>query len=408
MDTSRKNYDYIKHIPVNELKIGMYIEEVLDANNILIRYEKKILSTRSEIENLKKTRAATGKINILKSINIKSSELDPLIDITLKKTNKRESEYYREIKKAKDIHHEGVIRASEVLKAVRKGHSFSLKIVKKVTEDIVESILRNSDALLSLSQLKGYDDYTYVHSVNVAILITAFYNSVGYNIDKLVEAGMGGILHDIGKMRIPENILNKPGKLTDSEFSIIKRHPEYGINAIINKRGISDITKKVILQHHERYNGRGYPFGIKGERINEVGLISAVADVYDALTSDRVYKAAWTPHKAIACIFREKGSSYSSHIVDMFTKLIGVYPIGSFVRLVSGEMGFVVKIENGRLLAPSILVLFKQDGVRVKEPFIIDLWKMQDRENGKNFKIDIALNPKSFNVNVDEYIQTKK
>ena len=302
MQTSKKNYDYIKHIPINELRIGMYIEEALDDNNVLIRCDKKILSDNSEIETLKKTRAVNVKINVHKSINIQSTEIDPSITIPLEKTNNREQEYYRELQKAKDVHHEGVIRASELLKAVRKGHTFSLKVVKQVTIDIVESLLRNSDALLSLSQLKGHDDYTYVHSVNVAILITAFYKSFGYGSDKLVEAGMGGMLHDIGKMRIPEYILNKPGKLTDSEFSIIKRHPEYGIDAIDDKSGISDITRKVILQHHERYNGKGYPFGIKGERINEVGLVSAVADVYDALTSDRVYKSAWTPHKAIACI----------------------------------------------------------------------------------------------------------
>jgi putative nucleotidyltransferase with HDIG domain len=408
METSRKNYDYIKHIQINELKLGMFIEEVLDANNIVIRHEKKILSSKSEIENLKKTRAANIKINLHKSISIQSSEIDPSFDRIFEKTSNREREYYQELKRAKDIHHEGVIRASEVLKAIRRGHSFSIKIVKNVAEEIVESILRNSDALLSLSQLKGYDDYTYVHSVNVAILITAFYKSIGNNSDKLVEVGMGGILHDIGKMRIPEKILNKPGKLTDSEFSIIKRHPEYGINAINDKSGISDLTKKVILQHHERYNGKGYPFGIKGERINEVGLISAVADVYDALTSDRVYKAAWTPHKAIACIFNEKGSSYSSQIVEMFTKLIGVYPIGSFVRLVTGEMGLVIRIENGRLLAPSILVLFNQNGVRVEEPFIIDLWKMQNGIDCENNKIDIALNPKLFNINVDEYLRIYK
>ena len=176
------------------------------------------------------------------------------------------------------------------------------------------------------------------------------------------------------------------------------------MESILDKRGVSDIAKKVVLQHHERYNGKGYPFGIKGERIHEVGLISAVADVYDALTSDRIYKAAWTPQKALATIFQQRDRDYCSRIVDLFTKMMGVYPVGSFVKLVSGEMGVVIRIEQGSLLAPDLLVLFDKYGKRFKKPFKVELSKKQVDKDGAQYKIEMSLNPRAFNVNVSDFI----
>jgi HD-GYP domain-containing protein (c-di-GMP phosphodiesterase class II) len=218
---------------------------------------------------------------------------------------------------------------------------------------------------------------------------------------------VGGVLHDIGKMRVPESILNKPGKYAEWEFNIMKKHPEYGLEIANGKKGITEFSKSIIIQHHERYNGKGYPRGLVGMEIAEIGLIGAVADVYDALTSNRVYRAAWTPQKALAVIFQGCDEDYSREIVERFTKQMGIYPVGSFVRLFSSEMGVVVKVDRGNLLSPVVLVLFDAAGNRLDHPVEYDLSKKQKEENGHHYMVEMSLNPRAYRVDVASYIKDK-
>ena len=398
-----KKEPHLEEVDIDDVKVGMYIEDALEGDGRLLVSENRIRKKTDQNEDLKKKGIRKVRVDIQKGKDVGRITSAPEVSVEVD-INKREFEYYKELDKAVKVHKDGLDRATRVLKAIREGKPFSVTTIKNAAQDIVESIMRNPDALLSLSQLKDYDNYTYIHSVNVAILTVSVAYHLDYSEERLVEIGMGGLLHDIGKMRIPEDILNKPGKLTDSEFAIIKRHPELGIESILDQRGITDIPRKVVLQHHERYNGKGYPYGIKGERIHEVGLISAVADVYDALTSDRIYKAAWTPQKALATIFKQRDKDYSSKVVEIFTKMMGVYPVGSFVRLSSGEMGVVVRIEQGALLAPDVLILFDKYGKRVKEPYKVELYKELEGKDGVKGKIEMSLNPRAFNIDVGDYI----
>lgn len=392
-------------IDIDDVKVGMYIEDVFAGQNPLAISENRHIVSSVQLLELKKRGIRKVRINLEKDkTGRKNYAIRP--DVIAAAVS-QEDEYYDELDRAKDVHKEGVLRVSEVLTAIREGHPFSFSIIKNVANDIVESLLRNPDALVSLSQLKSYDNYTFVHSVNVSILITSLAKTMGFPEEKLVDLSMGGLLHDVGKMRVPEQILNKPGKLTDTEFSIIKRHPEFGYKTIIDQRGISDLTKKIVLQHHERYNGKGYPYGLKGERIHEVGLISAITDVFDALTSDRVYKAAWTPQKALAVIFQGADKDYSRRIVELFTRHLGIFPVGSFVKLATGEMGVVSRVDRGQLLAPEILVLFDKFGRRLPVPQKIELSRMQKGPNGELYKIEGSLSPKAFDVDIGEYIQQK-
>lgn len=408
MDAPKKKDKSLKRIKISDVKLGMYLEDVVDDNGLLLLSSKDPVRDTDQIEQLKKRGIRTVLINIDRKENkvkighLTEVALEPEID-----PKKREEEYYKELDVAVQVHKSSVMKASEAMKAVRAGFSFSMSRIESAAEEIINSLLRNPDALISLSQLKGYDNYTYIHSVNVSILVASLANTLGYSKDRLFEIGIGGLLHDIGKMRIPDNVLNKPGKLTDTEFAIIKRHPEFGIEAVINKRGISDLSKKIILQHHERYNGKGYPLGLSGERIHEVGLISAVADVYDALTSDRIYKSAWTPQKALLMIFKGCDQEYSRRIVELFTKHMGIYPVGSFVKLYSNEMGVVVRVRRGQLLTPEVLILIDKNGNRLKEPLKVLLGDKQKLKGGDQYKIEVSLNPKAFNINVNDYIQKR-
>jgi putative nucleotidyltransferase with HDIG domain len=318
---------------------------------------------------------------------------------------KPEMNYFDELDKARDIHLEAVAVVSDTLNAIRNDRWFSEQRVELLIQNIIASIERNPQALLSLTQIKGLEEYTYSHSINVCFLVTVVAHALGYSENRLFEAALGGMLHDIGKMKVSDSILNKPGKYTEWEFNAMKKHPEHGYELVRYKNKIPDLSKKVIYQHHERFNGNGYPQGLKGEAIDEIALIGAVADVYDALTTNRSYRSAVLPNMAIAMLFEGRDKSYSKKIVERFTKQMGVYPVGSFVKLKTGEMGVVTRVNKDNLLAPILLVLFSKDKKRLAKALEYDLAKMQSLENGADFRIECSLNPKIYRVDVGACIK---
>lgn len=209
---------------------------------------------------------------------------------------------------------------------------------------IIDEIISNSDIVTNMVDLKIYDDYTYFHSVNVAVLALIIGNSLKFHKDMLIQLGMAAILHDIGKKFTPIEILSKPGKLTEEEFEIIKQHPYNGYQFIKNTFPmISASTYVGILQHHERYDGSGYPTGTKGENISLFGRILAVCDVYDALVSERPYHKPHLPSEALEFIQGGSGTMFDPAIVLTFSYKIASYPLGSAVTLSNGEVGIVVK-----------------------------------------------------------------
>lgn len=403
MATKEENQNTKKTIGISDVRIGMYLEDVFTEKGTLLLSNHIAISSENQIDNLRRRNVTTVTINIKKGRDVdgikdQQAQANPALEAD------REAAYYLELDKAKDIHAETVSCATALLKSIKSTNDFQVKSIREAAENIANSIMRNPDALVSLTQIKGMDEYTYTHSVNVGILITSLSRAMGYEGETLVEIGLGGLLHDIGKMKVPDAILNKPGKLTDGEFAVIKRHPEYGLELVSHKANIPDVARKIIGQHHERFNGSGYPLGLSGMRIHEVALMSAVADVYDALTSDRVYKEAWTPQKALAVIFQGCDAEYSRKVVELFTRHMGIFPVGSFIRLVNGEMGIVTKLDRGHLLAPQMLVLFDKAGQPYPSPKDYDLLAKQKGDGGEQFKIELSLNPKSYNVNINDYL----
>jgi putative nucleotidyltransferase with HDIG domain len=394
-----------KRITIGELEVGMFVQDVFNARDVLVISANSMIWDQSQIESLKLQGVRTLYINTQKGKDV-SEVLPPVKTETDSQQDplKREEEYYKELERAKVVHRQTLETAREVLDAIKNGNSFSMDKVEKAAEGVVESILRNPDTLISLSQIKGYDEYTYTHSVGVSVLVASLANSMGYKGDHLLEAGVGGLLHDIGKMRVPESILNKPGKYTEWEFKVMKKHPEHGMDILKDKKKVSDFAKAVIIQHHERYNGKGYPYGLTGDKIEEVGLMAAVADVYDALTSNRIYRAAWPPQKALALIFKGADDEYSRKIVERFTKHLGIYPAGSFVKLVSGAMGVVSRVDRGNLLAPTVVLIFDESGRRLEKPYECDLASLQKGPEGKKYHVEISLNPKAYRVDVGQYL----
>ncbi len=393
-------------VPIDRIVKGMELEDVFDKEGKLLLSSVRITDDE-QIAALKKQGVLYAYIKESRSSPSPDKWIDDGVgsEVMSEGLGKREECYYKELSKAKEVHRVTLEAARNTLRDVRMGKQISVKPIEQAAEGMVSSIMRNPDALVSLAQIKGYDEYTYVHSVNVGILIISLVHSMGYPPELMLEGGIGGLLHDIGKMRVPEHILNKPGKYTEEEFSIMKKHPENGLIILKNSRSISDFSKIVVIEHHERYDGSGYPKGIRSKEIHEIGLIAAVADVYDAMTTDRIYRSAWTPQKALAMIFQGCDKEYSRRIVELFTKNLGIYPVGSFVRLASGEMGIVTRVDRGALLTPDVLILFNEKGERLEKPVEYRLSELQKTEKRDLYRIEGSLNPADYQVAIKDYLK---
>lgn len=229
--------------------------------------------------------------------------------------------------------------------------------LKTLSKKIVDEVLRNRTTMVNLVDLRAYDDYTYSHSLNVAVLSIIIGMALKLNHDTIQELAIGALIHDIGKMRVDKSILNKPGKLTPEEFEHMKQHSLLGYEYLLNNTDISEKSKLATLYHHERLDGKGYPEGLAGEDIPLYSRIISVADVYDALTSDRPYRKAMLPSDAIEYIMGGYGTAFDPRIVDAITRKVAPYPIGTCVRLSNDEIGIVVKNYENTSLRPVVKLI---------------------------------------------------
>lgn len=241
-----------------------------------------------------------------------------------------------------------------------------------LVDEIIGSVARNQGALTSLVRLKTQDEYTYLHSVAVCTLMVALGRTLGLGPDQLREVGLAGLLHDMGKARVPLEVLNKPGRLTDAEWQLMKLHPDWGHEMLTASEGVSTLMLDVCLRHHEKFDGSGYPGGLAADAIPLHARMGAICDVYDAITSARPYKAPWDAGDAVRQMAQWKGH-FDPKLFQAFVKTVGIYPIGTLVRLQSGRLGVVVEQHAGSLLTPQVKVFFSALAMTRFPPELVDL-----------------------------------
>ena len=265
------------------------------------------------------------------------------------------------------------ILVTELMGEVKLGRQIETERVEAVVGQMVSSVFRNQDAMLSLQRVRERDQYTYQHSVGVAVLLVVFAKELGVGRDTIQELGIGGLLHDIGKILVPEEILNKPGKLSDGEFDTMRRHVEFGVEILGKTPGVSPAAIAVVAQHHERADGAGYPHHLAGERISSYGQMASIVDVYDALTSDRVYHRGQEPTEVMRKLLEWSDHHFDPKLVHQFIRCVGIYPVGTLVRLLSGRLAVVVERGEKGPLFPTVCAVYDAARKQFIEPVDIDL-----------------------------------
>ncbi|SHK53988.1 HD-GYP domain-containing protein [Paramaledivibacter caminithermalis] len=342
---------------VNELKEGMILGENLydSFGNILLG--EGIVLKESYIVKIKRLNIADVYIKEKTQKIHNYGEKENIKDPYLKETRLQAKKIVKEAM--------GKLHFNEVLL------DKTIAIVSKMIDELIS----NDEIIISLRKLRSIDDYTLEHSVNVCILSLIIGIAMKIEYSELMELGVGAMLHDIGKRFIPKEILNKPSPLTLKEYEIVKNHTTYGYNILKKSKKISEIAAEIALCHHERLDGNGYPNKRMASEINTYSKIVALCDVYDALTSDRVYKKKIEPHKALEYICKMVNIQFDAQIVKKLIDCIGIYPIGSLVKLSTNEIGLVVDINKINPTKPVIKILLDEKGRKIHNYFEVDISK---------------------------------
>jgi putative nucleotidyltransferase with HDIG domain len=280
-----------------------------------------------------------------------------------------------------------------MLENVGKNLPIDVSIPEAFTKNIVSSIDCNPNALMCMTKIREKDTYLIEHSLNVAILLANFGKHVGLHEEQIQKLALSGFLHDIGKIKIPDKILHKPGRLNDQEMTIMKQHVYHGIK-VLAEMGISDSIIKTIGQHHERVDGYGYPEGLAGDEITQFGRMIAIVDTYDAITADRCYKVGMSSKKALQILLQETPEKFDEGLVTQFVQCIGIFPAGSLVKLSNEKIAMVLMQHPVYAIKPVVKVFYSLRGNHYLEPKELDLAapsnmiKIVDAVIAGDFKID--------------------
>ncbi|MDR0549616.1 MAG: HD-GYP domain-containing protein [Deltaproteobacteria bacterium] len=409
----------IRKIPTKSLEVGMFVSDVGRAwFNHPWKTKSKYISDRSEIDEL--VNFGIDEVYIDTQKTLKPQEAPSASSKDLPYRAKEGSYRVRsqpiapkpepvsaleqELPKAAKAYNRALDTSKALVAACRMNKRIEVNEVQENVDELVESVSRNQDALTALIKLRRFDDYTYTHSLNVSVLSIASGKTLGLSDKELKILGLGTMFHDLGKCRIPAFILNKPSKLTDEEFVIMRNHAALSAEILIEQKlPVDDLVIKVARHHHERMDGSGYPDNLKGADIPHLATICGLSDVYDALTSDRVYHKGMLPHEALKFIYGLRGTHFQPEWVDRFVQSVGIYPPGSVVELNSGEMAVVMEINHSSLLSPLIKVVADPNGQLYSRPKLLDL----SNPDNKDTAIKAVITPKQAGFEPSYYFNIK-
>ena len=317
----------------------------------------------------------------------------------LKPDHKARNGVQEELLKANKIHTQAKGLVSNVLKDVKLGRAIDVEAFDRLADGMVDSVLRNHNALACLGRIREKDNYLLEHSINLAVLMGIFAKSMKIDRETMHQTIVGAMLHDIGKVMIPDEVLHKPGKLSDDEFAIMRNHVVFSRELLKKTPGVSELTIKVAAQHHERIDGSGYPEGLHDCDICREGKMCAIADVYDAITADRVYHKGLPPTMALKKLLEWSGTHLDQTLVHRFIRSMGIYPVGSLVKLKSQRLAVVIEASESDQRLPLVKVIYSTSSQRYLPVEIIDLSKPTTQD-----EILQAVDPARFGIRLNDFI----
>ena len=372
-----------KRISIDQLKIGMTVEK-LDRSWLatpFLRHRFRITSAdqiqqlyASGVQQLE-VEADVADLGFGSVMPVMPVEAQPSQSVTQPlEPEPTTLPFLEELPAARQVYKAARQIVQQAMEDVRMGRALNMEAVSEVVESMSDSILRNPDALTSLTRLKQFDEYTFFHSVNTSALALSVGRHLGYERVQLLQLGTGMLLHDIGKTLVPVEILNKPGRYEAGEFEIMKQHVLRGAEVLSNTTGLNDMFLKPALEHHERVDGTGYPHRRPKADLSQFGLIAAIVDIYDAVTSDRCYHKGKTPHDTLQMLYKLGAQGHvDGTLVQQFVQVVGVYPVGSCVLLDTGERAIVKQFNHQAPLHPLIVLITDKAGRHRSTPLDLDL-----------------------------------
>jgi putative nucleotidyltransferase with HDIG domain len=369
----------LKKIPIQQLRLGMHLH-ALEGSWLDHPFWKTkfVLDDQGDLDKLKASGLEACWIDSSKGLDVVASTSTakpvPATDApSPPAVLTQHSSMANEVKRAAVLVAKSKQAVVALFHEARMGNAVDATQCLPLVDEIAGSVWRNPGAMVSLARLKTHDDYSYMHSVAVCALMISLARQLGMDENATREAGLAGLLHDMGKAVMPLDVLNKPGKLTDDEFKIMKSHPVRGYEMLREGGTATEGALDVCLHHHEKIDGSGYPHGLRGDQITQLAKMGAVCDVYDAITSNRPYKNGWDPAESIRKMAEWRGGHFDDAVFQAFVKSLGIYPVGSLVRMQSGRLAVVCEQNPDSLVAPKVKVFFSTRSQLHIPPEVLDL-----------------------------------
>lgn len=405
-------------IPVSQLAIGMHVIRLdrpwEDTNFLLqgfiVQNEDDLLSLQSQCHTV----VVEGRVDVIRRMEknpITSGSKRPAETRRPSSLPKKRVTYVNKIDTNREMAraraHYGHARetAKSIMSGIRLGRMLDMNNIRQAVDSTVDSVLRNENALLLLSKIKHKDDYTAEHCINVSILAAAFGKHLGLLEDEIRVLALSGMMHDVGKMRIDDAILNKPGALTPEEFAIMKKHTTFGRDILIALPSLEHAAVDVAYSHHERMDGKGYPRGLSSQQIPLFAKMIGLVDTYDAITSSRVYDKGRASMQALQIIHRNKGTQFDEELAVEFIRMIGVYPPGSIVELENGEVGIVVANQKASKLKPVVLLVRDSTKQPITPYRQINLANHLKDSSGEVYKIAHEVPDGTYSIVMSEFVE---
>ncbi|MNG70833.1 Cyclic di-GMP phosphodiesterase response regulator RpfG [compost metagenome] len=386
-------------IPVNQLQPGMYVIAIASQTGAMEIAQTGLVTNRQQVDALIRRGVLTVRVDLARS-KLPGIEqvVSPSPAHSAGSARPAGSGEGRELK-IRRLYQEARELQGKFIRHLKAGEPIDITPLAAVAEEMVDTMFTHGDAMLCLARIRAKDAYLMEHSMNVAILLANFGRYLGLERDVLKELTLGGLLHDVGKIMTPDAVLNKPGKLTDEEFGVMRQHVVHSYDILSNTAGITPTMLEVAANHHERLDGTGYPQRLKGDQLSLYTRMSGIVDVYDAVTADRVYKQGMQPTQAFRILLKGINQHFDAELVTKFIKCMGVYPVGTLVQLSNQRLAVVMQRNEQQPLKPVVKVIYHATQRHYLEVQWLDLAR-----NGGQESIESTVDPKEFGINLANFV----